>query len=186
MIYSLTLETAVIAVGILLLAAHTIALWKARETQEWLRRFPRSRTAGAILLMCAPIWSWILIKTIDLGEFSNWRTRILIFIPIAAFLTWRYVDEFLAARALGMVALLAAEPLLEAAWLRPEPSRLALVILAYVWIVAALFWIGMPYTLRDQIAWVTKNEGRWKSAAFAGIGYSLILICSFLTLHRSV
>jgi hypothetical protein len=186
MIYSLTLETAVIAVGILLLVAHAIALWKVRETQEWLRRFPRSRTAGAVLLACAAIWSWLLIKTIDLGEFSNWRTRILIFIPIAAFLTWRYVDEFLSARALGMVALLAAEPLLEAAWLRPETSRLALVILAYVWIVAALFWIGMPYTLRDQIAWVTKNEGRWKSAAFAGIGYGLILICSFLTLHRSV
>jgi multisubunit Na+/H+ antiporter MnhG subunit len=184
MIYSLTLETAVIAIGVLLLIVHAIALWRPREMQARLRRFPRSATAGAVLLTIAAVWSWILIKMIDLGEFSNWRTRILIFIPIAALLTWRYVDEFLAARALGMVALLAAEPLLEAAWMRPEMGRLPLVILAYLWIVAALFWIGMPYTLRDQITWVTKNEGRWKSAAFAGIGYGLLLICSFLTLHR--
>ena len=184
MIYSLTLETAVLLVGVLLVVAHAIALWKPGQTQQWLQRFPRSRMAGAILLTIAMVWAWILIKTIDLGEFSNWRNRILIFIPIAALLTWRYVDEFLAARALGMVALLAAEPLLEAAWMRPEWSRLLLVVLAYGWIVASLFWIGMPYTLRDQIAWVTKSEGRWKSAAFAGIGYGLLLICSFLTLHR--
>jgi hypothetical protein len=120
-----------------------------------------------------------------LGEFSNWRTRILVFIPIATYLTWRYVDEFLAARALGMVTLLVAEVLLESAWMRPENARLALVTLAYVWIVAALFWIGMPYLLRDQIGWVIKSEGRWKSAAFLGIGYGVLLTCLRLTLHRS-
>ena len=36
--------------------------------------------------------------------------------------------------ALGMIALLAAEPILEAAFLRPETSRLLVVVLAYVWI----------------------------------------------------
>src|SRR5688572_12767731 len=184
MIYSLTLETAVLLVGVLLVVAHAIALWRPGETQQWLKRFPRSRMAGAILLTIAMVWAWILIRTIDLGEFSNWRNRILIFIPIAALLTWRYVDEFLAARALGMVALLAAEPLLEAAWMRPEWSRLWLVSLAYIWLTVALFWIGMPYTLRDQIAWVTKSKGRWQAAAFAGIGYGVILTLCYLTLRR--
>ena len=30
--------------------------------------------------------------------------------------------------------------------------------LVYVWIVFAMFWIGMPYTLRDQIAWLTQKR----------------------------
>jgi hypothetical protein len=186
MIYSLTLETVLLFAGVMLIALGAFALWKVEETQTWLRTFPRSQMAGLVLLTTVAIWSWILIKTIDLGEFSNWRTRILVFIPVATFLTWRYVDEFLAVRALGMVTLLGAEVCLDAAWMRPEQLRLLLVAPVYLFIVLALFWIGMPYTLRDQIAWLTKSEGRWKSAAFAAIVYGAVLICLRLTLHRSV
>lgn len=152
MIYSLKLETALLLVGFLLLAGHALALFKPQATQAWLRAFPRSPTLGFVLLSLAAIWFFWLVRTMDLGEFSNWRMRVLIGTPIAWFLAWKYVDEFLAARALGMLVLLGAEPLLEAAFLRPEMSRLFLVTLVYVWTAFALFWVGMPYTLRDQIA----------------------------------
>jgi hypothetical protein len=185
MIYSLSLEKALLLTGFFLVVAHLVALLKPRAVQEWLQRFPRSKETGTVLLVIAAVWAWLLIKNIDLGEFSNWRTRILIFIPIAAFLTWRYVDEFLAVRALGMVALLAAEPLLEAAWLRPEAGRLLLVTLAYAWIVLAIFWIGMPFTLRDQISWLLRSESRWRSAALAGIIYGAVLLILPLTLRHS-
>lgn len=184
MIYSLTLEKALLLTGLLLVLLHAIALARPGATRAWLLAFPRSRGCALILLATAAIWSWLLIRNIDLGEFSNWRTRILVIIPIAAILTWRYVDELLAPRALGMVALLAAEPLLEAAWLRPEQSRLFLVTLAYIWILFATFWIGMPYTLRDQISWVTKNESRWRLAAIAGLAYGALLLILPLTLRR--
>lgn len=185
MIYSLTLEMALVVTGCLLVALHAFALLRPRATQEWLRAFPRSKPAGFVLLTIAAVWSWLLIANIDLGEFSNWRTRLLILIPIAYVLTLVFVEEFLAARALGMVALLAAEPLLEAAFLRPEATRLFLVVLAYAWIVFAMFWIGTPYTLRNQIGWLLKDEGRWRAAAFAGILYGVLLLILPLTLHRS-
>jgi len=105
-------------------------------------------------------------------------------VPVLGFLTWRYVPEFLAVRALGMLVLLAAEPLLEAAWLRPEMSRLLLVTLVYVWICFALFWIGMPYTLRDQIDWLLRTPARLKYACSAGIAYGAVLLISRWTLHR--
>lgn len=185
MIYSLTLETTLTLVGWLLIAAHIFALIRGKAAQQWLRRFPRSRSAGFVLLTVASVWAWLLILNIDLGEFSNWRNRILILIPIAFVLTLKYVDEFLAARALGMVALLAAEPLLDSAWLRPEFGRLALVSLAYAWIGFALFWIGTPYTLRDQISWITGDEKRWKLSGIAGVAYGVLLVILSLTLHRS-
>lgn len=176
MIYPLKLETALVLTGLFLLVLHSLALWKPAAVQAWLRAFPRSKSLGLLLLVVGTVWSWLLIRNIDLGEFSNWRERLLIFIPVAAVLTWMYVQEFLSVRSLGIVALLAAEPLLEAAFLRPEMSRLFLVTLAYVWIVFAMFWIGMPYTLRDQIAWITASQKRWRAAAFAGLAYGALLL----------
>jgi hypothetical protein len=184
MIYSLSLGTAMLLTGLLLALVHGWALLKPTDAQSLLRRFPRGKNWGVGLLVIAAIWSWLLIYNIDLGEFTNWRPRLLIIIPVAFFLTVKYVEEFLAARALGMVLLLAAEPLLEAAWLRPEGTRLFLVVLAYVWIVFGMIWIGMPYVLRDQIDWVTNNKGRFRTAALAGLIYGALLLILPLTLHR--
>ena len=95
---------------------------------------------------------------------------------IAYVLTLRFGMEFLSVRALGMLLLLVAEPLLESAWLRPEAGRLWLVTLAYVWIVCGLFFIGTPYILRDLISWSSASTLRWRTAALAGILYGAILL----------
>lgn len=184
MIYSLKLQTALALVGILLIAAHALALLKPGAVQAWLRSFPRSKGWGITLLSIAAAWFFYLVATMDLGEFTNWRQVVLIATPIAWLLTWKYVDEFLAVRALGMIVLLAAEPLLESAFLRPEPGCFFLRILVYVWIVFAMFWVGTPYTLRDQITWVTAAEKRWRAAAFAGLAYGVLLMAVMLTLPK--
>ncbi len=137
------------------------------------------------MLTVAAVWFFYLVSTMDLGEFSSWRKTVLIGTPIAWFLTWKYVEEFLAVRALGMIVLLAAEPLLESAFLRPEPSCFFLRILVYIWIVFAMFWVGTPYTLRDQIAWITTAEKRWRAAAFAGLAYGVLLLALMATLPKA-
>ena len=176
MIYPfLKLETSLFVVGLFLVLSHALALWKPQLVKGWLRAFPRSTKAGFLLITAAAAWFFLLVQYMDLGEFSNWRRTVLIGTPIAWYLTWKYVDEFLAVRALGMLVLLAAEPILESAFLRPELSRLFLVTLVFVWIVFAMFWVGMPYTLRDQIAWVAGSEKRWRLATVAGIIYGALL-----------
>jgi len=176
MIYSLTLETALLLVGLLMIAGHGIALVMPEQTKAWLKAFPRSSLIGTVLLAVSALWFFWLISNMDLGEFDRFRKALKIGTPIAAVLTGLYVQEFLAARSLGMIVLLAAEALLEAAWLRPEMSRLWLVSLVYVWLTAALFWVGMPYTLRDQIAWVSASAKRWQIGAIIGIAYGVILL----------
>jgi hypothetical protein len=184
MIYSLKLETALFIVGFLLFAAHALALFQPTLVQAWLRALPRSQPMGFALVTVAAVWFFWLVKNMDLGEFSDWRTRILYATPVAWLLACKYVDEFLAVRALGMLVLLAAEPLLEAAFFRPETSRLFLVTLVYAWIFLALFWVGMPFTLRDQIGWVTKDQKRWRAAAFAGLAYGVLLMALPLTYSK--
>lgn len=176
MIYSFSLQLVGSVVGIALIALHLLGLLKAETARQKLPKFPRCPLAGKILTAIATAWALWLIATIDLGEFSGLRRILVILIPVAGILTIQFVDEFLAVRALGFLALLAAEPLLEAAFLQPQSSRLLLVTLAYVWIVAGLFWVGMPYLLRDQIAWATRTATRWKTLMLAGIAYGILLI----------
>jgi hypothetical protein len=124
----------------------------------------------------AAVWSFLLVQSIDLGEFSPLRNIMLLAIVAGAILSWIYVPEFLAVRALGMILLLAAEPLLESAVLRHEPSRLLLVVLAYAWVIAGLFFVGMPYVLRDAVQWVTSVRNRLQAGAVAGTVYGLALV----------
>lgn len=184
MIYSVNLFTAGATVGVVLLLAHLFALWRSGDCQAWLKKFPRSRAAGTVLLLVAGLWSFLLIRTMDLGEFATLRQYMLVGIVVATILAWMYVEEFMAVRALGMIALLAAEPLLEAAFLRPEQTRLLLVVLAYVWIGLGLFWVGMPWTLRDQITWLTSQPERFRFAAIGGAIYGAAILASALIAWR--
>jgi hypothetical protein len=176
MIYSLTLENALLLVGCLLVFSHLPALLWPASVQQKLKALPRSAAAGVALLTVSALWFAALVAFTDLGDFTSMRNKFLLLTAAAYVLTLKFVGEFLAVRALGMVLLLAAEPLLEAAWMRPEMGRLWLVSLVYVWIVCALFFIGTPYVLRDAIGWVQKSGLRWRAAALAGIAYGALLL----------
>jgi cytochrome c biogenesis protein CcdA len=54
------------------------------------------------------------------------------------------------------------------------------VVLAYVWIILGLFWVGMPFVLRDQAAWATKSDGRFKALALGGVVYGVVLVACAL------
>jgi NhaP-type Na+/H+ or K+/H+ antiporter len=117
----------------------------------------------------------------EMGEFSSFRRPLMIVLPIGYVLVLRFVEEFLAVRALGILCLLAAEPLLEAAFFRYETSRLFLTVLAYLLIVAGLFWVTMPYLLRDQINWSARSNMRWRAVHGIAAVYGIAILACALT-----
>ena len=144
---------------------------------------------GRVLLDLATFLAWALIKVIDWGilsiprmdrgEYYPLRPKIMFLLPGTAVLVAWFCEEFLSVRALGCLLLLAAAIPLDAAFLHEPVSRLLLVAPAYVAVVAALFWIGMPYLLRDQIDWATANTRRWNLLCGAGLAYWLaVLACA--------
>src|SRR6059058_1722349 len=180
MIYDISLQTVGMVAGALLVLIALPGFIKPALIQKWLRQFPRSSIAGVVLLTIAGVWSFWLLATMEMGEFSSFRKPLLIGLPIGYVLVLRFVEEFLAVRALGVLCLLAAEPLLEAAFFRYETSRLFLTVLAYLLIVAGLFWVTMPYLLRDQINWSAHSSTRWRTIHGIGAAYGLtILACAF-------
>src|SRR5690349_21741402 len=181
MIYDLTLHTAGIVAGVLLVLISLPGFIKPLLAQAWAKRLPRSRVAGIALLTIVLIWSFWLLATMEMGEFSSFRKPLLIILPIGYVLVIRFVQEFLAVRALGILCLLAAEPLLDAAIFRHETSRLFLTVLAYLLIVAGLFWVTMPYLLRDQINWSAKTKTRWHVVHGIAALYGIAILACALT-----
>ena len=176
MIYPhLDLRIVSLVAGLWLILSHAFALLRPGPVQSWLRKFPRSKTIGGLLLIVDSVWALILIATMDLGEFTHMRNLLLGVIVVATILTFRYVDEFLAVRALGILLLLVAEPLIEAAFLRPEMGRLLLVAFAYLLAILGMTWVGLPYLLRDQIDWFRGSKAVWTVAALGGIVYGGLL-----------
>lgn len=179
--YDFTLKTVGLLAGLFVLASHLYAMARPVEVQRWLTGLPRSQRIGEVLLLIDLVWAFLLAWKMDWGEFYYLQNYILILLPIFAYLTWRFVDEFLAVRALGILLLLAAAPLLDAAFLKPQTSRLLVVVLAYVWVVFGMLWVGQPHLLRDQIGWVNRSASRWKLAVGSGLVYGvLLLLCALV------
>ena len=104
MIYELSLHTAGIIVSAFLILIGLLGLLKP-DFASVVQRFPRSRVAGVILLTVCLLWTFWLLATIQMGEFSSFRRPLLIVLPIGYVLVLRFVDEFLAVRALGILCL---------------------------------------------------------------------------------
>jgi hypothetical protein len=162
MIYHLSLQTAGYIAGLFLSLLGLWGMVRPGASQALARTLPRSRVAGFVLLTIAFFWSFWLLATMEMGEFSGFRKPLLFILPVGFLLVLRFVDEFLAVRALGILFLLAAEPLLDAAFFRTESTKLLVTVFAYLLIVIGLFWVTMPYLLRDQINWSARSNGRWR------------------------
>lgn len=179
--HDLSLKLVGIVLALLIIGSHVFALLQEGMVRRWLTALPRSFTFGVAVLSVDLIWTFFLMITMDWGEFYYLRTPMLVLLPVAFFLTIRYVDEFLAVRALGILGLLVAAPILDAAFLQPPVSRLLVVVLAYVYVVLGMLWISMPHMLRDQIGWLLRSALRWKAAVVAGLAYGVvILLCALV------
>ncbi len=176
MIYHWSLQFVALVAGLVLIAFALPGLFAPAAMSLSVARFPRSRAAGIVLLSIDFLWSFWLLATMEMGEFSGFRRPLLIVLPIAFLLVLRFADEFLSVRALGIFLLLAAEPLLDAAFFRYEESRLFVTVFAYLLIVAGLIWVMMPYLLRDKINWNAKSTGRWRLLTGLMFVYGAMLI----------
>ena len=183
-----------LVLAVFLIAVHALMLARPKPMQDLLVRFPRNPMAGQILLGIGLGWFWLLVApdglgklsalTMDLGEFNNAKRILRVLAPVALVLIVISVRDFLAVRALGLCGLMAAAPLLEAAFLKDPASRLLVPIYAYVMLTASMFFVGMPYLFRDAVAWVTADSKRWFAFSVGGLGYGIVTLACALFFWR--
>ena len=166
-----------------MLGMHLWAWQKGQAAKQFLKNLPRSYKWGVILLSIDFLWGMMILVNMDMGEFFWLRRWFLTLVPIGFVAMLVYVKEFLAVRALGALLLLAAGPVLAAAFLQPQTTRLLLPILAYVWIFLGLFFVGMPFLMRDWITWLLAKESRWNIAVWSGVVYGVLLLVLAVTTY---
>ena len=174
-----TLQQVGIVLGLYLVIAYGLAAFRPDTYWNWLPRFPRSMVWGYVLTVIAMVWGGWLISTVSLGEFAPLRNIFFFSAIVLCLLTAVFVPEFLAVRMSGILALLLAEPVLVAAYMRPETTRLLVVVLAYGWIVCGLFFVGLPWLLRDWLTWGMASRARFRAIGLSGFLYGIaILVCA--------
>ena len=186
----LSLFTIGLLLAIWLIGIHALMLARPALVQGFLKKFPRNEQLGQILMGIGLAWFWLLIApdnlgklsalSMDLGEFNSAKGLLQWAVPVSLILVCRSVRDFLAVRALGLVGLMVAAPLLGAAFLKDPSSRLLVPLFAYAVLTASMFCVGMPYLFRDAVSWVTADQKRWTLLSVAGLGYGVAtLICAF-------
>jgi len=176
----LSLRQVGLVVGLVLVLGHAAALVRQQKILPWLSSVPRSMNVGTFFLTLSFLMAWMVATSMDLGEFNKARWLAQFALPVFYVGTLFIANDYLGARSLGTFLLLAACPVLNAAMLKPPESRLLLSILAYGWIILGLFWVGMPFTMRDQIAWLQAKPSRYRIMCLAGIIYGTLVLAAAL------
>lgn len=174
----LSLQTVGMVVGVLLIVSHVVGLLRGEKILPWLSTVPRSMNIGTLFLTISFLWAWMVATSMDLGEFSQVRWLAQFALPVFYVGMLFIANDYLGARSLGVFMLLAACPVLDAAFLKMPQSRLLLSVLAYGWIIIGLFWVGMPFTMRDQIAWLQAKPARYRAACVAGVVYGVLVLAA--------
>jgi hypothetical protein len=180
--------------GIMLIIGHAFLLLKSEASQNFLRKFPRNQKLGQWLLGLGLLWFWLLIAptnkgfisflAMDMTEFNAVKPILRLLLPVIYVMVAMSITEFLSVRAFGLLGLLAAQPLLDSAFLRDPASRLLIPLWTYALITVSLFSVGMPYLFRDAITWVTAKPARWKGFCGAGLLYGVAVVACALCFWR--
>jgi hypothetical protein len=179
-----------LVLGLLLLLGHLLLLAKSDACQQFLKKFHRNQKIGQALLGIGLLWFWLLVAppnkgwisvlAMDMTDFNGVKPLLRLLMPLIFVAVAMSITEFLSVRALGLLGLLVAQPLLDSAFLRDPSTRLLIPIYTYGLIIASLFFVGMPYLFRDAVTWATANKTRWNALCFGGIAYgAAILFCAF-------
>ncbi|MBA4136415.1 MAG: hypothetical protein C0518_03765 [Opitutus sp.] len=148
------------------------------------KALPRSQRGAWLFFGAGALWFlWRLSRLgeADLIFFQN-PLPVMIGFGVLAVLAFIYAPDFLAVRGLSVLMLLAAEPLLYAAYMEwQHPQRLLMVSAVYVGVALALYLAAAPYRLRDFFEWLFKQPARARLLGALLLGYGLATTASAFT-----
>jgi hypothetical protein len=172
----MSLLLATLLPGLLLIALGVPLLLRSSRAIAALKAMPRSTSAAYVFFGAGALWFLWNVWHLSSADFGDYRTLLTIGFAAVAFLAFKCVPDFLAVRGLCVLVLLAATPLLGAAYMEYQfPQRLFMVSIVYVCIALAI-WLGAsPFRMRDFFEWLFATPGRTRGLGAVLLGYGLLL-----------
>lgn len=171
----MSLFLATLVPGMFLVLLGGLLLWGDPRVRSTVQALPRSTRAAWLFFGAGALgflWRVSALGEADLIFFTQpWP--VVIGFAILAGLAFIYTPDFLAVRGLCVLMLLAAEPLLRAAFMEYEhPQRLLMVTAVYLGLALAVYLAAAPYRMRDFCEWLFRSprRARWVGAALLAYG----------------
>lgn len=176
LVYTFSLSQVAIALGFLFCLAYALPLKFPAAAEKILKAFPRNVPAGWVLTGVSLAWFLWLLITMDLMEYTPHRPKFLAGFTAIALASAIFLKDFLAVRATGVLLLLLAKVLLDAAFLRDESSRYLITVLAYLMVIKGMTLVAWPYLMRDGLDWLYRCPRRPAVCFASGIALGILLV----------
>jgi hypothetical protein len=174
----LPLSTLSTVIGAIIIALRLPGIIAPEKYRNFAVKFPRSVLYGRILISIVAAIVWVVMFRAA-RDSDDWRWAqpiVVVGVPVAVFLVYRYGVHYLALRATAAVMLLTAKLMVDATDVSEVELRLFVTTLAYIWVVAAIWMTVAPHHFRDLIGWAMANNQRCRVLCSWGTLLGVILV----------
>jgi len=180
----MTLSTLAMILGAAYCLPQVYALTNPKGYAERARAFPRCTVTGFALMGLGTAWFLYNLNAETIADFAAYKNYMLAGFGLLGLLTCVFVRDYLAVRGLAVCLLLLAWFTLNQTRFHQEPARLVLVVWAYAWVVAGMWFTISPWRLRDIIQWMTASEKRIRVGSFMRLAFGILVLVLGLTVFR--
>ena len=169
------LSTLAILLGLGFALPHVYGLVNPAAFRSAVRKFPRSEPWGYALMGLGTLWFLWNLKNESISDFAAYKPYMLAGFGLVGLGCCIFVKDFLAVRGLAVVMLLLAKLTVDTARWGDTSWRLVLVIWAYLWVIAGIWFTVSPWRLRDLIDWGTATDGRVRAGSSFRLAFGLFV-----------
>jgi len=180
----MSLFLATLLPGLFLALLGATLLWPNSLVSSTAKALPRSNRGAWLFFGAGTAWFLWRLSHLNESDLIFFKTPgpVMIGFGVLAVLAFIYTPDFLAVRGLCVLMLLAAEPLLYAAYMEYQhPQRLLMVSAVYLGLGLALYLAAAPYRLRDFFDWLFQQPARGRRAGAILLSYGLATAAAAFT-----
>jgi hypothetical protein len=179
----MSLSTLALILGLGFGLPQIYGILKPGQFRDAVRRFPRSRPWGYVLIGLGTAWFFHYFDQEGVSDFAAFKPYLYAAFAAIAVGTCVYVSDFLAVRGLAIVLMLLAKLMVDTArWVETE-WRLVIVTWAYALAVAGMWFTISPWRLRDLLHWGTATETRVRVGSSVRLAFGLFVAILGLTVY---
>jgi hypothetical protein len=175
------LSTVAIFLGMAVALPQIYGMMNPAAYRAALRKFPRSQNWGYVLVGIGTVWFLWNLQQESIADFASYKPIMLAGFALLGILTCIFVSDFLAVRGLAIVLMLLGKLMVDTARWVQTPWRLVIVVWAYLFVIAGIWFTVSPWRLRDLIHWKTANDRRVRLLSTVRLLFGLLVVILGLT-----
>jgi hypothetical protein len=169
------LSTLSICLGLFCAALNLIGLFSPARFAAAARKFPRSVPVGFVLTLAGTAWFVWNLSRESLADFESFKPALFTLFIGVGLGTCFFVQDFLAVRGLSVLLLLLGKLMVDTERWAASEWRLVIAALAYLMVLAGMWFTVSPWRLRDLLNWDTATQARVRATCALRLAFGLFV-----------